>query len=291
MSEMTFSGLITAEALAKRLGRPNLVILDIRSSVDGGGKAAYEAGHIPGAVHTNYVADGWRAKIGNAPGMLPPLDHLAGLIGRLGIEPHDDVVIVPAGVSATDFAAAARVYWTLKLIGHGQQAILDGGFRAWSADPARPVEAGPSAPKPADPYPVVVQQQLRSTADAALIASRSKLATLVDARSAGYFEGREKAAESTRAGHIPGAISRDYAEAFDLGTGRLKPVGDLSQLFATVPTGPAISYCNTGHTAALNWFVLSEVLNRDETSLYDGSMTDWTQDPERPVATAVGQLA
>ena len=286
MSETAFAGLISPEALQAGLGDGNLVIIDIRSSVDGGGKAAYEAGHVPGAVHSDYVVDGWRAKVGNAPGMLPPLDHLAALVGRLGIKPHDDVVIVPAGVSATDFAAAARVYWTLKLIGHGQQAILDGGFKAWAADAARPVETGPSAPIPAEPYPVVMQQRLRSTSDATLVASRSKLATLVDARSTSYFEGREKAPEATRAGHIPGAMSRDYAEAFDPATGRLKPAGDLAKLFGAVPNGPAISYCNTGHTAALNWFVMSEVLGRDEIALYDGSMTDWTQDPERPVATS-----
>lgn len=286
MSDIHLSGLIEPEALQQRLGDSNLVILDIRSSVDGGGKAAYEAGHVPGAVHTNYVADGWRAKVGAAPGMLPPLGKLSELVGSLGIVPRDEVVIVPAGVSATDFAAAARVYWTLKLIGHGQQAILDGGFKAWSADPKRPVETGPTAPKPAGPYPVVVKQTLRSTADATLVAAKSKLATLVDARSESYFAGQEKAPEATRAGHIPGAISRDYAEAFDLATGRLKPARELGTLFSAVPKGPAISYCNTGHTASLNWFVLSEVLGRDEVSLYDGSMTDWTQDPERPVVAA-----
>lgn len=285
MSSTAVTGLISPEVIADRLGDDSLVILDIRSSIDGGGKTAYEASHIPGAVHSDYVADGWRARVGNAPGMLPPLDHLAALVGRLGIRPHDDVVIVPAGVSPNDVAAAARVYWTLKLIGHGQQAILDGGFRAWSADPARPVETGASAPKPADPYPVVMQQALRSNTDATFVASRSKLATLVDARSASYFEGREKAPEAMRAGHIPGAVSRDYTEGYDPASGRLKPVGDLAALFSVVPQGPAISYCNTGHTAALNWFVLSEVLGRDEVALYDGSMTDWTQDPERPVAT------
>lgn len=52
-----------------------------------------------------------------------------------------------------------------------------------------------------------------------------------------------------------------------------------------MPQGPVVSYCNTGHSAAANWFVLSEVLGRDEVALYDGSMTDWTQDPDRPVAT------
>jgi thiosulfate/3-mercaptopyruvate sulfurtransferase len=282
MSRTEFAGLITPEALAARLGDENLVIIDIRTTADGA-KDAFEAGHIPGAVHSDYAADGWRAKIGNAPGMLPPLAHLAALAGRLGIKPHDDVVIVPAGTAATDFAAAARVYWTLKFIGHGQQAILDGGFKGWISDPQRPVETGASAPKSAAAYPVVAQQALRSTADSTLVASRSKQASLVDARGASFFEGREKSAEAVRGGHIPGAIQRDYAGAFE--GGKLKAQGELEQLFAAVPQGPVISYCNTGHSAAANWFVLSEVLGRDEVALYDGSMTDWTQDPERPVAT------
>ncbi|SDG98192.1 sulfurtransferase [Bosea robiniae] len=282
MSRAEFTGLISPDALAARLGDENLVIVDIRTAADGA-KAAFEAAHIPGAVHSDYAADGWRAKIGNAPGMLPPLTHLAALAGRLGIKPQDDVVIVPAGTAATDFAAAARVYWTLKFIGHGQQAILDGGFKGWTAAPQRPVATGASAPKSAGAYPVVAQQGLRSTADSTLVASRSKQASLVDARGPSYFEGREKSAEAARAGHIPGAIQRDYAGAFE--GGKLKAPGELQQLFSAVPQGPVISYCNTGHSAAANWFVLSEVLGRDEVALYDGSMTDWTQDPDRPVAT------
>lgn len=282
MSQTPLSGLIGPDTLAEHLGQPGLVILDIRSSIDGGGKAAFEAGHIPGAVHSDYVADGWRAKVGAAPGILPPLEHLAALAGRLGIRPESDVVIVPAGVSAMDYAAAARVYWTLKTIGHGQQALLDGGFKGWS-DQGRPVEAGTSRPNEAPSYPVVMQQRLRSTADATLIASRSRLATLVDARSTSYFEGREKSPDAARPGRIPGAVSRDYTQAFDAATGRLKPVATLEAIFGTVAKGPVISYCNTGHTAALAWFVLSEVLGREEVALYDGSMSDWTQDPDRPV--------
>ncbi len=282
MSRAEFAGLISPDALAARLGDENLVIVDIRTAADGA-KAAFETAHIPGAVHSDYAADGWRAKIGNAPGMLPPLAHLAALAGRLGIKPQDDVVIVPAGTAATDFAAAARVYWTLKFIGHGQQAILDGGFKGWTNDPQRPLATGASSPKSAGAYPVVAQQGLRSTADSTLVASRSKQASLVDARGPSYFEGREKSAEAARAGHIPGAIQRDYAGAFE--GGKLKAPGELQQLFSAVPQGPVISYCNTGHSAAANWFVLSEVLGRDEVALYDGSMTDWTQDPDRPVAT------
>ncbi len=282
MTDIPTSGLISPEVLARALGTPGLVIIDIRAAAEGS-RQAFEAAHIPGAVHSDYAADGWRAKVGNAPGMLPPLDHLAELAGRLGITPPSKVVIVPAGLTASDLAAATRVYWTLKLIGHGQQAILDGGFKGWQTSPGLPIETGASKPVSAAPYPIVVQQKLRSTADATLVASRSKLATLVDARSASYFEGKEKAAEAARAGHIPGAVSRDYSAAFDPATGRFRPVGDLASLFGQVPNGPAISYCNTGHTASLNWFVMAELLGREEVSLYDGSMTDWTQDPERPV--------
>lgn len=284
MSDTEFGGLISPAALQARLGQDNLVILDTRTAADGG-RAAFEAGHIPGSVHTDYAADGWRAKSGNAPGLLPPLDAVAQLVGSLGIKPHDDVVIVPAGTRATDLAAAARIYWTLKVIGHGQQAILDGGFKGWSADAGRPIETGPSAPDAAPPYIVVMQQRLRSNTDATFVASRSKLATLVDARSASYFEGREKAAEARVGGHIPGAVAQDYADAFDTAEGRLRSREELVQLYGKVPSGPAISYCNTGHSAALNWFVLSEVLGREEVALYDGSMTAWTEDPERPVAT------
>ena len=70
MSDFPVSGLVSPEILHAVLGRPDLVILDIRSAADGG-RAAFEAGHIPGAVHSDYAADGWRAKVGNAPGKGP----------------------------------------------------------------------------------------------------------------------------------------------------------------------------------------------------------------------------
>jgi thiosulfate/3-mercaptopyruvate sulfurtransferase len=59
----------------------------------------------------------------------------------------------------------------------------------------------------------------------------------------------------------------------------------LEQLFAGVPSKPVINYCNTGHQAATNWFVLSEVLRRPGVSLYDGSLSEWAEEPSRPVET------
>jgi thiosulfate/3-mercaptopyruvate sulfurtransferase len=110
-------------------------------------------------------------------------------------------------------------------------------------------------------------------------------ATLLDGRSQAQFDGREKSPQATRAGHLPGAVHLDHTRAFQPATGRLRPVAELEQLFEKVPPGPVVSYCNTGHLASTNWFVLSEVLKRPEVTLYDGSMSEWTQDPGRPVAT------
>ncbi len=135
------------------------------------------------------------------------------------------------------------------------------------------------------PYPVKLDARWRATAEDCTERLKHGDSAFLDARSASYFEGREKAPEALRAGHIPGAVSRDYAALFDPARRGLRALAELEALFAGVPPGRIISYCNTGHTAALNWFVLSELLGRADVRLYDGSMTDWTQDETRPVAT------
>jgi len=81
---------------------------------------------------------------------------------------------------------------------------------------------------------------------------------------------------------LPDAVHLDHALSFDPVSKRLKPLPELEQLFA-LPDQPVVSYCNTGHQAATSWFILSEVLRRPGVSLYDGSMSEWTEDEARPV--------
>ncbi|MDJ1159634.1 rhodanese-like domain-containing protein [Chelatococcus sp. SYSU_G07232] len=277
--------LVSAAWLAMQLGRGDLLVLDIRSAVDGGGREAYEAAHVPGAVHSDYGKDGWRAARGPAAGALPEPAALAALFGRLGLEPRHHVVIVPAGVSAGDFSAAARVYWTLKVAGHARLSILDGGFAAWRADGSRPVESGPSPDRAATRYPVALRPQLQAEVARVEAAVAHSSETLLDGRSEAHFEGREKSPQAARPGRLPGAIHLDHALAYDGTRNGLRQREELERLFAAVPAGPVISYCNTGHLASTNWFVLSEVLRRPDVSLYDGSMSEWTADERRPVAT------
>src|SRR5436190_18646737 len=110
--------LVSAQWLGAHLGDSRLRVIDIRSVVDGGARAAFEQAHIPGAIHTDYAKDGWRAVKGMATGLLPDVAALKILFARLGLQPSDHVVIVSAGTSAGDLCAAARVYWTLKIAGH-----------------------------------------------------------------------------------------------------------------------------------------------------------------------------
>lgn len=274
-------GLISAPALAARLDEANIVILDTRSGTGSG--AAFEAGHIPGARHTDYGADGWRARVGNAPGMLPDAAHLSALFARLGLQPGQPIIVVPAGQSATDLAAAARIFWTLKVCGLMPEAILDGGMSGWISGNF-PLETGASQHRPSAPA-LVAMGKGRATAADTLAAINGQSAALVDGRAASFFNGIDKAPEARVAGRLPGAVSVDYVRAYDGAANRLRSIAELNALYAALPPGtPVISYCNTGHTAALNWFVLAEVLGRRDVSLYDGSMTEWTQDPARPVA-------
>jgi thiosulfate/3-mercaptopyruvate sulfurtransferase len=276
---MSVSPLVSPEWLADRLGDAGILLIDIRSTIDGGAAAAYAAAHVPGAVHSDYTREGWRATRGMATGMLPDMDFLASLFARLGLTPAHHAIIVSAGTSPGDFCAAARVYWTLKVAGHDQVSILDGGMAAWGN---RPTEAGVITPKPAPAYPVEYRDALRSDLAAVERAVSAGDDVLLDSRSARYFAGDEKSPQAKRPGRLPASQLLDHTRVFDPATKRLRPRAELEKIFGDVPPLPVVNYCNTGHQAAANWFVLSEVLGRPST-LYDGSMSEWTEDEGRPV--------
>lgn len=276
------SPLVDTDWLQQHLEDPNLKIIDVRSGIDGTDAAGFAAGHIPGAAYASYTAAGWRAAEGNVPGKLPAIEQLESLIGSLGVDGDDSVVIVPAGVSSTDFGSAARVYWTFKYLGHEDVAILNGGYRAW-VESGGAVETGAANPTPAtfnaNPQPALIADT--SEVEDALAAGEQ----LVDARPANQYSGEAKHPASLSAGTIPGAASLEERLLVENGSAYFIDADEVSRLIeaAGIRTdGPAISFCNTGHWAATSWFALSEVAGI-ETALYDGSMTEWTQDTARPL--------
>jgi thiosulfate/3-mercaptopyruvate sulfurtransferase len=281
----TAEPLVSAQWLKDHQSDPAIVVLDVRSVIDGGGAEAYLKAHIPGAVHSDYDKAGWRVTRNGVPLVLPTAAELEKLIGETGIDEDSHVVIVPAGVSATDFGAAARIYWTLKIAGHPSVSILDGGFAAWQAA-GYPVESGKRTPSPKI-FTVKLDESLLAEMQQV---ERNEHATLVDARPASFFEGKVKAPASKAYGHIPGALNVDSASFYDPATNRLRPSDQLAAIANAIPSGPVVAYCNTGHWAATDWFVLSAVLQRPDVRLYDGSMVEWTADAHRPVASSRTRL-
>jgi thiosulfate/3-mercaptopyruvate sulfurtransferase len=281
----TATPLVSTGWLKQHLNDPDLLVLDVRSAIDGGGAEAFAKGHIPGAVHTDYDRAGWRVTRNGVPFMLPTIAELEKLIGETGIDEDTHVVVVPAGVHVTDFGSAARTYWTLKVAGVANVSILDGGYAAWATEQNR-IETGAvkAAPKI---FTATLNKSLFVDAREVEAIEHGGGATLVDARPATFFAGKEKAPAAQAYGHIPGAVNLDSATFYDARANRLKPPAALAALAATaVPVGPTVTYCNTGHWAATDWFVLSEILGRKDVKLYYGSMVDWTSDASRPLASA-----
>ena len=276
--------LVSTQWLNSHLTDGKVVVLDIRSAIDGSTAEIFAKGHIPGAVHSDYDKGGWRVERNGVPFMVPTTAELEKLIGELGIDEDSHVVIVPAGVHVSDFGAAARTYWTLKYVGIANVSILDGGLAAWKAAGLK-LDTGARAPSPAI---------FTSTIDKSILALGTEVekletsggATLIDARPASFYSGKEKAPASQAYGHIPGALSLDSAEFYDDKTNRLKPKAELAAAAAHLPNGPSVTYCNTGHWAATDWFVLHELLGRSNARLYAGSMVEWTSNASRPVESA-----
>lgn len=278
--------LVDAEWLKANAGDENVVILDIRDKV-----AETELGdkpYIEGAVVAPYASAGWRTEVDGVPGMLPPLQQITKLIGDLGIDNDDHVVIIPWGTDSTEFGGATRIYWTFKYLGHDEVSILDGGWRQYdAAGGARSAE--PARPEPAT-FAAEPQEELLATTEevaAALEAGKK----LIDGRPAEQYVGKSKSPIVRANGTIPGSSNIEHSNLYSKDHAlfaRPETVKALTEAVGLPADEENITFCNTGHWASVTWFALSEVLGNKKTSMYDGSMAEWTADPARAVENKSG---
>lgn len=282
--------LIDTDWLSANLDHENLVILDVRSSIDrGGDRSDFEKGHIPGAIYSSYISDGWREMRGGVAGLLPPVKRLEKLISSLGISNDDRVIIVPAGTGATDFGSAARVYWTFRVMGHDDVAILNGGHAGWRARGFE-VASGRMEKPPVTDFTGSLQADLIASLDEVQEARNTQV-QLVDARPSDYFRGETQSPAARAPGTIPGARNLPHTRflgardrVWYLDEARITERVNEAELS---PDTRTIAFCNTGHWAATDWFVLSELAGFSEVALYDGSMAEWSQDQRRPLQVGV----
>ena len=274
--------LVTIEWLAEHLGDPSVRPVDVRwyLTEPGRGRQEYDQGHIPGATYMDIDGD-LAAPRGEGPGRhpLPPPETFAAAAARAGIGDETHVV----AYDASGGAYAARLWWLLRYFGHTRVSLLDGGWSAWR-DAGYPAETGmPSLPETS--FTPAPHAEMVVDADTVEQLRRDPSVLILDARANERFEGIVEPMDA-QAGHIPGARSAPYAGNLRE-DGHMKSADELRGRYLALGADAAdriICYCGSGVTAAHDIFAL-HLAGRTDALLYEGSWSDWSSDPTRPVST------
>ncbi len=264
--------LVSTDWLEAHLKDPDLRILDASWYLPDMGrdpKADYAAGHIPGARF--FDIDEISDQRSDLPHMAPPPEKFVSRMRAMGVgDGHQVVVYDGAGLFS-----AARVWWTFRLMGKTDVAVLDGGFAKWRAE-GRAVEDMP--PVLRDRH-ITVSRQAHLVRDVTQVAAAAKLGDheIVDARGPGRFSGAEpEPRPGLRQGHIPNSKNVHYRALLN-DDGTMKAPEALRAAFAAagVDLGkPVITTCGSGVTAAILNLALERIGKLDH-SLYDGSWAEW----------------
>jgi thiosulfate/3-mercaptopyruvate sulfurtransferase len=250
---------------------PDAVIADVRYYLDGRpGRAAYDAGHIPGAIFVDLheaLADPPSPQRGRHP--FPSPEHFAARLGALGIGDGDTVV----AYDDTGGIMAARLVWMLRAIG-ADAALLDGGIQAWDGPLQTQPATRPPQTRTARPWPDARLADIDEVA--------ATTAPLLDARAEARFRGDEEPLDP-RAGHIPGAHNLSTAANL-AANGHFLSRNELRERFdgAGLNAGKTpIAYCGSG-VSACHLLLAIEHAGLGMGRLYPGSWSQWSNDPERP---------
>ncbi|MEC8261663.1 MAG: 3-mercaptopyruvate sulfurtransferase [Pseudomonadota bacterium] len=244
-------------------------------------EAEFLAGHIPGArrFDIDAIADKGHAM----PHMVPAPGFFAECLAALGVSDDDHVVFY----DDSDVKTAARGWWMMRLFGHGNVSILDGGLAAWKAaggglrtgQPAA-AEPGSFSVRPAIGVDVVDIDRLAASV------AKGRAGQIVDARAAARFAGEApEPRPGLRAGHIPGSFNLPFNKLLD-NDGSYHDAATIRQLFVDAgvdPEAPVTTSCGSGITACVLAAGLA-LAGNDDVTVYDGSWTEWGSSDE-PIET------
>jgi len=260
--------LVSTDWVAQHKSDPNVVIAEV--DVD---TAAYNEGHVPGAVGWNWqtqLCDTVRRDIiGKAD--------LENLLSASGI--GNDTAIILYGDNNNWFAAWA--VWQLKLYGHKDVRIMNGGRKKWLAE-GRELSKEAPTPKKATYQAAGVDEKYRAFLRQVQEAMKSPGTALVDVRSPDEFSGKILSPPGLpetcqRGGHIPAAKSIPWGQACN-DDGTFKSADELMALYSgkgVTADKNVIAYCRIGERSSHTWFVLKYLLGYPNVSNYDGSWTEW----------------
>lgn len=276
------SPIVSTQWLAEHLSAPDVRVVDgtyYLPTEEKDAKALYEEAHIPGAVF--FDIDDISDSESPLPHMIPSEIKFASRVRKLGLGDGNRIVVY----DQRGLFSAARVWWSFKLFGHQDVAVLDGGLPKWMAE-GRPVEDGVSRPGERHFTPrfnsflIRDKQQLLRNLE-------SKREQVIDARAQERFEGRvPEPREGLRSGHIPGSLNLPITELMAEDKSLL-PVDQLRAKLEEAGvdyTKPIVTSCGSGVTAAVLSLAL-ELTGHKNVALYDGSWSEWGLEGDTPVAT------
>jgi thiosulfate/3-mercaptopyruvate sulfurtransferase len=275
--------LVDTAWLAKHLNDPDLRVADATYFLPNQGRnarAEYETQHIPGAVFFDIdeIAD-----TGNPlPHMLPSPEKFASRMRKLGIGDGNRVVVY----DAHGLMSATRAWWMLRVYGHKDVALLDGGLPKWLAE-GHLVEDGPPRPRERHFTARFDHSQVRDKTQI-LANMETGREQVLDARAKGRFTGREPELwPGRRSGHIPGSHNLPFTDLLDPTNKTLLSADLLSAKFREAGIDlkkPVVTSCGSGITATVLAFGLHLLGHRD-VAVYDGSWAEWGLPGETPVET------
>jgi len=275
--------LVSTEQLAAFLDDPNCVIVDCRYDLanESWGMDQYRAAHVPGAVYADLARDlSGKADGHSGRHPLPGLDAIVATFRQLGISDGSQVV----AYDQSSGMYASRLWWMLRYMGHDAVAVLDGGFAKWLAE-GRPTRAGEET-RAGGGFTARPRPEMRVTANQVWARLGDPEMTLVDARAPARYEGREEPLDRV-AGHIPGARNHFFQRNLGpdgtfLSAARLRE--NFSALLGSTPPQQVTLYCGSGVTACHNLLAM-EHAGLSGMKLFPGSWSEWSSDPDKPVAT------
>lgn len=283
--------LASVEEISTQLDDPNVVILDCTSTViptDGGsgfaiadGREAFEAGHIPGAQFVDLQRD-LSTPSDHLLFTLPSAEQFGNALNRLGVGAESRVILYSTGQPGW----AARVWLMLRAFGFENAAVLNGGWKAWT-NAGLPVETGAAKLRSAASKPFGWTYRPGFFVASDEVVARAEGDALVNALGPDSFRGEAPIAYG-RPGRIPGSVNVPTSSLVDPETGLYLSQQQIEKIFADAgvrPDAPLIAYCGAG-VAASNVVFARTLSGADARSVvYDGSLLDWSSDPDRPLVT------